>query len=1248
MNGFKGLRYFIGLLISLCFQFALASTTIEGNVTVAGPAAPTGPISGAFVMVSRPQFPSQVLASVKTDIQGNYVITGLPAGQYQVRFSQTGFDDGVMQSHNFLDQATEQLNAQLVPLLTATEIPQLDEKQETTFTINNPNSFPVSYKWQLQGRGLQGAGVAPSGNSILDTVHPPHTGNIQLYVDSVQVQPAQPSDVPPPVVVGNLTGAVASTTGADLPGVQVTLSNLLGSGQTATTFSLTDGSYIFHNEPAGIYKLTYTLAGYFSASQQVFLPLGGIIVPTEFLRPVPPPPTANVTVNVLDSTHNPVPNATVTIAYQGGSTFQQTTNGNGTTQFTNQPVAVHATIVAIATDGSGRTGNANSSGFVAGNNSVTINLPPSKPGALTGLVTGANNAPLVGAEVAVLNASNTVVASALTGGGGVYNINLPSGTYSMTFSLASYVTGSIGGVVVTPGHKTTESIRLVTVTSTQAAITVTVTDGGAPAVGASVTISYSNGTNSATQTTNSVGQTNFTGQPAGVVGTVTAVAGDGTGRSISSTPAAFPAQTTTNVSLALPTGNIATISGMIVDSGFGSGINGVTVTVTDSSGNVVGTTTSSSGTYSVGGLGLQTYTVTFTDNGYLTYVGQTAGNTTLNVRLAPLNATVNVQLDDTFGNPIGGATVTITYVGYNLVTTGTTNSNGFVSIGGQPSTVPAVVSVLTTDGRTASNAQTFNFSNNGVTLTVTSDFGDVSGVAIDNLTSLPLVGATVSVMDFNNNPVATATTNSSGAYVVQNLIPGTYTFTYSDAAYQTLTLTVPATAGVTTTQNASLTPLPGSIQGSVTGSVSQSRVVGATITLNGPAAFTVTSDSGGNFSIGSAPPGNYTGTLSSGIFLQPISATVVSNQVTTLNLILDTSDIVGKVVDQNGSPIPGVQVVLTGNGFTSATLTTDQFGNYVANRESNTGTMTLTATYSVPGNGQFTGTEQISVASTPPVQGAPPIVINVPASFSATVTLGVNPVSGAQVTLNYQTGQTMGPISTLNGLATFNSIILSDPATVSVLYVDGTGTVYTGSVANQSFVPGTNAAAIALSPANNGQSGRISIAVVDQNNNPLGNAFVTIVYSGGATSATLTTDGFGTGSVLFTSQQSGVGATINVSYTDAYGNLLTSSRSVPGGFTNGNNSYAVTVVVPPPANVTIHVVDINQNPVSGALVTITYSNGMSVHSTSTAAGNVTLSLQPDGVPATISVTGPDGVAQGTASVSGFSSGDNPPVVVTIS
>jgi hypothetical protein len=1110
-------------------------------------------------MVSRALFPSQILASVKTDASGNYSVTGLPAGIYQVQFTKTGFDNAVMQSYIFLDKATEQLNAQMVPLLTATEIPQRDEKKEVTFTVTNPNSFSVSYHWMFPTRGLQGSAVAPPGNSVLDTVTPPHTESIELSVDSVLVQPARPSDVPPPVFIGDLTGYVDSSSNAPLTGVEVTLTNILGCGLPATTYTLSDGSYVFHNEPAGIYKLTYTRTGYYTASQDVFLPFGSVQVLTEFLRPVPPPPTANVTVKVVDSSHNPTANVNVTISYSGGATYQQTTNGNGAAQFTNQPTGVAATIVATTTDGSGRTATANSSGFVVGNNTITVTLPTIQTGSISGTVTNASNASLAGVDVVVLNASNAVVTSALTGAGGTYNITgLTAGTYSMTFSLASYVTSAVGGVAVTPGGTTAESVSLVTVSSTQAAVMVTVTDAGVPAVGASVSIAYSNGTTSTTVTTNSMGVATFSGQPAGVVGTVTAEAGDGTGRSVSSTPQAFPAQTTTNISLAIPPINNAMISGTITDANLGNAVSGVVVTVTDSHGNVVGTTTSTPSGYSVGGLGLQTYTLTFTNNNYLTYANQVSANSTYNVSLAPLSATANVQVSDNFGNGISGATVTLTYPGYNLISTGTTNASGSVSIASQPAAVSAAVSVLTTDGRTASTGQVFASGSNSVYLTVNSDYGAIDGEVIDSSTNSSLINATVTVIDFNNNVVATTTTNLAGQYLVQNLIPGTYTFTFSDTGYQTLSLTVAVTAAATMGANAALVPQPGSVQGTVVGSISQSPVPGAQITLSGPASISATTDSNGNFNIGAAPPGTYTGTLVGGIFSQAINITIVSNQSTTVNLVLDTSSIAGKVVDQNGTTLGGVQVTLTGGGFASYTVTTDQNGNYVANRESNTGNMTLTAVYNDPGVGQWTGTEQISVASDPPEQVVSPIVVNVPASLATAVTLNGVAVSGAQVTIAYQTGQFVGPnLTDGTGTATFNTLILADSATVSAYYVDGTGTVWFGTSPSQTFNPGTNSAAIQLSPAHNAQSAHVSIAVTDQSGNPLTGASVTLTYSGGATSAVQTTDS--SGNVIFTSQQSGVGVTINVTYTDSMGNTKTGSQTLASGFVNGNNFYAVAV-----------------------------------------------------------------------------------------
>jgi hypothetical protein len=1159
VNASKLIRVLLALLAAVLFQVSVASTTITGNVSIQGPAAPTGPIAGAYVMVSRPNFPTQVLASAKTDSSGNYSITGLPAGRYRVEFSKTGFDDGIMQSHHFRDGVTEQLNASLVPLLSGVEVPNADEKQEVQFTISNPNSFPVSYEWMLPTKGLNGTATATPGTSTLNTVKPPHVEEIELFVDGVQVQPQVPSDVPPPVIIGNLTGSVSNPTGNPLPGVLVNLGAVQG-GESATAYTLTDGSFVFHNEPSGFYKLTFTLAGYVALTEVVYLPAGGGQIPPVVLQPINPPPTATVDVTVQNAAGSRAPNVTVAIAYANGVFYTGKTDGTGRVSFFQQPVGVPATITATANDGSGRSASTSSSGFLAGNNSITLTLASISSGSISGTVSGTSNNPLSGVDVVVLGPTNSVVASAMTGANGTYTITgLSAGTYSMTFSLSGYVTGSIGGVGVVSGASTTESISLVTVASTQATVQVNVTDGGSAATGASVSISYSNGTSTATLTTDANGNATFTGQPAGVVGTITAVAGDGTNRSISSSPQAFPAGVTTSVSLALPPVNNAVISGVVKDSTTGLGIPGVQVVVTDSSGNTDGSaTTNAAGQYSVGSLGLQTYSVTFSISGYQSATSSASGNTTLNATLIPMDATVNVQVQDTFGNPISGATVLITYVGNEPVSSGTTNANGVVTFTSQLVGVGAVVSVQTSDGRTGSQSGTFAAGSNSANLTVASTVGVVSGVAIDSSTSLPLSNVSVSVVDYNNDTVATTTTNSAGAYVVQDLNPGTYTFTFTINSYQTLSLTVPVTANVASTVNASLTPATSGIQGTVTGSISQSPIPGATLSLTGPASLNTTTDSGGNFSFTGIPAGVYTGTLSSGIFSQSISITANPGQVTTGNLVLDTSSVAGVVTDQNGNDLAGATVVLTGAQFTSSTVTTDSQGNYVVNRESNTGPMTITATFTTSGGQAYTGSEQINVAASPPQNVIPPIVINAASTVAVTVTNGGSPVNGASVTINYQSGSSAGPVTTSGGVATFGSAVLNSPATVSAYYVDSTGTVYTASQ-SATFSAGANTLALSLSVANAGQSAIVPVYVTDQNGIPLIGAMVTIVYGGGMTSNPLTTDN--SGSVQFTSQVTGVGATISVSYIDPFGNAWTSSKSVQSGFVLGQNPEAVVVSV---------------------------------------------------------------------------------------
>ncbi|MBI1756470.1 MAG: carboxypeptidase regulatory-like domain-containing protein [Fimbriimonas ginsengisoli] len=708
MLGFKAVRLLASVFVLLLVQLALAGTAqLLGQVTVKGPDAPVFPISGAFVMLSNPAQPSVTLAIAQTDANGNYAMQGLNPGTYVARFSKTGFLQGVTPSFNLVDSAIALLNASLVPSLSATEIGQPDEKSENTFTVHNPNYFAVTYMWSLPNHKLSGIGLAPPGDSVLATNAAHHTEKVRLFVDGSSVElPSSKTTVPPPVVESMISGYV--TSGSPLGGVLVTVrdsnNNLVGSTQT-----LTDGSYVFHNLAAGSYTLSFSLTGYFPASTSIVFLGGALTVPTEALTPIPPPPTATVNVTVTQSdTGAGIPGVTVTISYTGGSSVVGTTDGNGLASFSNQPVSIASVISAATNDGSNRMGSTSSSGFVAGANSVPIVIQPIPRGSVSGMVTDmATGVPLGGAMVTVMDGGLNVVGSGQTVSDGTYMIgNIVAGAYSMTFSLATYQTANVPGVVVASGANTTQNEALSAIPPPTATVNVTVTqsDTGAGIPGVTVTISYTSGS-TAIAPTDGNGLAQFTNQPINASAVISAATNDGSNRtgSTSTTGFAAGANSVPIVLQPIPKGSI---SGVVTDNN-NVPLGNVQVTVLDANANPAGgATTVSDGSYSISGVPQGNYSLTFTLVNYnpatSNVVVNSGANTTQNAQLTPVvppsDATVNVTVNDSSsGLPVAGVTVSITYSNGTIAGPGLTDGNGFVSFSNQPTAVSATVSAQLVD-----------------------------------------------------------------------------------------------------------------------------------------------------------------------------------------------------------------------------------------------------------------------------------------------------------------------------------------------------------------------------------------------------------------------------------------------------------------------------------------------------------------------------------------------------------------------
>jgi len=1246
MSGLKSVRLLLVLSLAMLVQAVFASSSIVGFVTVKGPDAPVGPIANAFVNVTDAKFTKQVLAVGQTNSQGFFTISGLAPGKYQVSFTKAGFLQGILTSFTLADNTTVQINAQLVPSLTSTEVAKNNVKDETGFTVHNPNSFPVNFTWTLPQHHATGTGTAYPGDTVIETNQWPHSENMTLYVDGTQVQKETTTVVAPPSAVGNLTGFVTTNLGAGLSGVTVTLLDS-GNNAIASTFTLANGSYAFLNVAAGTYTLTYSLSGFITTSQVFTEPVGGGQAPTIVLGAIPPPPSATVNVTVSDPS-GPVPNATVQIDYSNGAQANGQTDGNGFISFTNQPVNVSATLSATTNDGSGRSVTASTSGFVAGANAVNLQLPPIPQGAISGQVLdGPGGNPLGNVTVSVLDAIGNSLSFGTTASDGTYTIGgLPLGTDTVTFSLNGYQTVSIGGVIVSSGQTTTVNANLISNTVT---LTVVVLDGdtGAPwTQGGQTTIQYADGTHTGPFIpANPDGSTTIPGQPKNVGATVSFVSSDGRMQS-----AAFPAgfSSSQTITLTLPF-HPGIISGFVTDSSTGMPLANVNVTFTDAANNLTYNATSDGGgKFDIGNvqpsdLSYVASVANYSDASDVVHVspGQT---TNVAIAMTSTSATVNVTVLDSSGAVVPNAFVTLAYSDGKSAGPQTTDGNGVTTFTFQEPATPGTASATDSIGRTGSASfQGWHLGTNGITVTLQDlpQTGVIKGVVEDASTHAPIAGAQVTATDGASQKSVTTTTDNNGDYVF-TLPPSKYTVSVSAAGYNAASQGgIPLNAGQTQVANFLLTSSNPTPTATVTVTVlsGQQPVPNAqvqisyndhTVTpivltnLSGQATFTNQGIGIGGAVQAVAPDGR-SGSV-------PFSAWTSGNNAVTISLpvIGLPGTVTGTVIDgMSGLPLAGVGIVAhplfpatdvsftnTKNGTFSQSLTSGLYNL----------TFTLSGYQTVTLSGvSIPSAQTVNVGSVKMLPNVQPTLATVTVTVFDPLQRTVVP--GASVTIVYTPGVAGIPtlITDVNGQATFTN----QPTGLNAAVTANTSDGRTGSTAIQAgFVSGQNTVTVNVSTSSNVS---ITGSVIDAvTRKTITSASIVATDGKGNVVAQTSPNPFGVYTLTLP-----VG-TYNVTFSATGYQTQTVQLTAP---TTYNASLQPKASFD--ANVTVSVVDGNSLPMANASVSIAYAGGLpSVAGTTDKTGQVSFSAQPSGVSATITATSFDrslSSSQTTTFVSGSNS-----------
>jgi inhibitor of cysteine peptidase len=849
-------------------------------------------------------------ATTTTDANGGYVFSGLPAGgNYTVTPSRTRY------SFTPVSQTVADLEA--------------DE-----FIAFNATPLFYTISGQLvsaDGFALGGVSVSLSGSKTATV-----TSNSQGFFLFTDVPRGGSYTVTPGPTVGytfspasksfsNLTsdqgGFYTGTPGNFKVSGRVTLAgvampsvavNVTGS-QTATATTDANGAYSFTLPVNGNYTVTPSKQNYSFA-------------PATTINPLIADRTADFAATLNRhrisgrvARSNGQVMSGVTVSLTGSQTATATTDANGDYSFPNLTAGGNYTVTPSRPNYDFSPGSRTFNDLGADQSAPFVVTPSSYT--VSGRVTS-GTAGLSGVTVTLSGARS---ATTTTDANGAYSLTISSeGAYTVTPSKQHYTFAPPSQTFTNPTSNRTADFAA---TINRHKITGRVARADSqPMSGVTVTLS---GGQAATTTTDSGGNYSFTNLPAGSDYTVTPSRAGYDFALTSKSFAGLGADQTADFTVT--PGNFA-IAGRITSGG--TGVSGVTVTLSGSRSATA--TTDSNGGYSFNVSSEGTYTVTPSKTLY-TFApsSQTFTNLVAN-RTADFAATViryNISGRVTKTGGVGVSGVTVTLSGGQTATT-TTDSGGNYTLAGVAAGGSYTVSAakanytVTPSGATFTNISsdlTADFTASPLNLNIAGRVTTAGGAALSGV-ALALTGS----------QTASATTDANGAYSFSVPADGDYTVTPSKKNYNF----TPAAASFKALDGNKAAEFAAAlnrytIRGRVA-DLNNNGLGSVTVALSGGQTATTTTDANGEFSFtGVAAAGSYTVT--------PTTQTLTFSPASQTFANLDADAFAGFVgtlahyrvsgrVTEKGAPLAGVSIELAGThpalGTTSAHLTTGADGSY--------------------------------------------------------------------------------------------------------------------------------------------------------------------------------------------------------------------------------------------------------------------------------------------------------------------------------
>lgn len=872
--------------------------TLQGTVTSSEGSA----VSGAQVLLSDSL--GTVLSQTTTSPTGTYSFTSIIPGHYTLTVSADGFQSVTIGEDIPSNQTT-----------TENFILQSNPGTVTGTILGSGALLAGALVEVLSGTGIaiasdttDGAGEysmnrLASGSYRLRVSAP----SFQIFVVGFTASAGQTTVVDADLLPnpGSIDGTITDEeTGAVLPGTSLKIVNSSGITDASVTTDI-NGRYIVESLAPGYYVITFSSDGHGTKTVGTYVQSDTVTTVDVSLRRL-----TGVLTGSVSSGGAAIVGATIDVVLNNIVVAKTITDENG--NYTISGLSPDRFTVIFGADGFAPV----ILGAVIIDNKTTVINAELQPifGGLSGNVQDDDGNILPGAVILVKSAdSDVLISRVITETDGTYVISeLFPGSYNVTVSMDGYQT-SVSGAVITAGNISTVNFSLSPNPST---ITGTIVnqETGNPVVGASVEILLMDSNGLIITTTFSDIDGNFVVED--LMHSTYSVIVSAEGFQTSSASLNLMPGSVSSITIGL-TPAPGFVTGRLIDSLTGLPIAGATVNISNSLGSLVDIAlTSIDGTFISLGLQGGFYTLTAVGVGFETKIVSvlvTAGSTKY----------VDIELPP---NP-GTITGTVTPVPEGLVIQLYTMDNQFVNyVAATPEGVFQFENLA--PGKYILKAIAENFAvgiagafvisgqTTNTALTIQPNPGMISGTVVSDLGE-PVSNVTVALIDVNETPIGSGTTDTEGNYTVSSVPVGSYAVVIIAAGYANATGTVSVDPGqVITDLNYQLEIIRGSISGSVSDATTGAPIIGARILIRDSVGILVrftTTDQFGNFVLRNFVPGMYSVTSSAPNYSTEITGVIVESSVTAgadVQLTSIVGNIAGQITDVNGNPLSGDNIQL--------------------------------------------------------------------------------------------------------------------------------------------------------------------------------------------------------------------------------------------------------------------------------------------------------------------------------------------------